>query len=286
VKVSLSGDAGDELFGGYDHYRKAQRLWPVLRRIPEDFRKRLARPLKVLSSICLNLRSAPGMARQALNRLCNLSDVLPASSDRSLHELLMYPNREAAAWVREAGEPPTPFSAPALWEKLPELLHRMMWLDSVSYLPDDILVKVDRAAMSVGLETRIPFLDHRVIEFTWSLPASMKQRRNQGKWLLRRILHHYVPPALVERPKKGFAAPIAEWLRGPLRVWSESLLGETRLRREGFFESDKLRQRWQEHLSGKRDWSLGLWHVLMFQAWLEQQKVVPDPIETAAELAA
>jgi len=198
----------------------------------------------------------------------------------------MYPNREASAWVREASEPATPFSAPDLWEKLPELLHRMLWLDSVSYLPDDILVKVDRAAMSVGLETRIPFLDHRVIEFTWSLPASMKQRRNKGKWLLRKILHQYVPPALVERPKKGFGAPIAEWLRGPLRVWSESLLGETRLRQEGFFESKNLRQRWQEHLSGKRDWSLGLWHVLMFQAWLEQQKIVPDRIEPAAELAA
>ncbi len=286
VKVSLSGDAGDELFGGYDHYRKTQRLWPVLRGIPEDFRKRLARSLRVLSSSCLNLRSVPGVARQALNRLWNLSDVLPASSDRSLHELLMYPNREASAWVREASEAPTPFSAPAIWEKLPELLHRMLWLDSVSYLPDDILVKVDRAAMSVGLETRIPFLDHRVIEFTWSLPASMKQRRNQGKWLLRRILHQYVPQTLVERPKKGFGAPIAEWLRGPLRVWSESLLGETRLRQEGFFESKNLRQRWQEHLSGKRDWSLGLWHVLMFQAWLEQQKVVPDRIVTAAELAA
>jgi len=159
-------------------------------------------------------------------------------------------------------------------------------LDSVSYLPDDILVKVDRAAMSVGLETRIPLLDHRVIEFTWRLPASIIQRRNQGKWLLRRILHQYVPPALVERPKKGFAAPIAEWLCGSLRAWAENLLGETRLRQEGFFEPKQLRQRWQEHLSGRRDWSLGLWHVLMFQAWLDQQKVVPDQMEATSELAA
>jgi asparagine synthase (glutamine-hydrolysing) len=155
----------------------------------------------------------------------------------------------------------------------------MMWLDSVSYLPDDILAKVDRAAMSVGLETRVPMLDHRVVEFTWSLPSSIKQRRNQGKWLLRKILHQYVPPALVERPKRGFAVPIAEWLRGPLRAWAESLLGETRLRQEGFFETEKLRQRWREHLAGKRDWSLALWHALMFQAWLDQQRVERSPTE-------
>jgi len=274
VKVSLSGDAGDELFGGYDHYRKAQRLWPALRRIPEEIRKWLARHLKVLSSADLNLNGAPGAARRVLCRLGNLSDVLSVSSDRVLYQQLMTPNREASSWVREAIEPPTPFSAPVPWDNLPELLHRMMWLDSVSYLPDDILVKVDRAAMSVGLETRIPLLDHRVIEFTWSLPASIKQRRKQGKWLLRRILHQYVPSALVERPKQGFAAPIAEWLCGPLRAWAESLLGETRLRQEGFFEPEKLRQRWREHSSGKRDWSLGLWHVLMFQAWFDQQREI------------
>ena len=286
VKVALSGDAGDELFGGYNRYRRTQRLWPALRRIPENFRKRLARHLKVLSSVDLNLRSAPGAARRVLNRLGNLSDVLPVSSDRSLYQMLMSSNREASDWVREASEPPTPLGTPGPWEKLPELLHKMMWLDSVSYLPDDILVKVDRAAMSVGLETRIPLLDHRVIEFTWSLPVSVKQRRNQGKWLLRRILHQYVPRALVERPKKGFAAPIAQWLCGPLRAWAESLLGETRLSQEGFFEPKKLRQRWREHLSGKRDWSAGLWHVLMFQAWFDPQKsAVLEPTEAAAELA-
>ena len=285
VKVSLSGDAGDELFGGYDHYRKTQRLWSALRRIPEDFRKRLARRLKVLSCAGLNLRGSPGVARRVLNRLWNLSDVLPASSDRSLHQLLMTPNREYSAWVKEAKEPATSFNARAPWENLPQLLYRMMWLDFVSYLPDDILVKVDRAAMAVGLETRIPMLDHRVIEFTWSLPASIKQRRNKGKWLLRRILHRYVPSALVERPKRGFAAPIAEWLRGPLREWAEHLLDETRLRQEGFLEPWALRRRWREHLSRRRDWSPGLWHVLMFQSWLDEQRVVPNQKDTA-ELAA
>src|SRR6202051_690594 len=139
--------------------------------------------------------------------------------------------------------------------------------------------------MSVGLETRIPMLDHRIIEFACRLPASFKQKGNQGKWLLRQIRYQYVPPALVDRPKKGFAAPIAEWLRGPMREWAEHLLGETRLRQEGFFDSRQIRQRWQEHVSKKRDWSPGLWHVLMFQAWLDGQKVVPGQTATVTPFA-
>ena len=286
VKVSLSGDAGDELFGGYDHYRKAQRIWRAIGRIPEPVRKRLACRLKSFSSAGLDREVTSRPVRQILNRLSNLSDILPAPTDRSLYQRLMSPNRDSRVWLRDAMEPQIQFGSRSFWESLPELLQRMTYLDFVSYLPDDILVKVDRAAMSVGLETRIPLLDHRIIEFAYSLPTSFKQRRNQDKWLLRRILDQYVPPALVERPKKGFAAPIAEWLRGPLRDWAEDLLGETRLRQEGFLEPETLRQRWTEHLSGKRDWSAGLWHALMFQAWLDQQKVVPDRIETAAELAA
>jgi len=270
VTVSLSGDGGDELFGGYNRYREAERLWKVIGRIPQSARN-LARHLKSVSRAGLNLRFSPGPVRYLLNRAWNLSDVLSVSTDRSLYQMLMSPNREPGAWLRKTKESEFQHDALPTWERLPELLQRMMCLDLVSYLPDDILVKVDRAAMAVALETRIPLLDHRIIEFAWSLPSSFKQ----GKWLLRQLLYRHVPQSLVDRPKRGFGAPIAEWLRGPLRDWAEDLLGATRLRQEGFLEPRVIREKWQEHLSSKRDWSAALWHVLMFQAWLDQQRAFP-----------
>src|SRR5439155_662341 len=218
-----------------------------------------------------------------LRRLANFAGVLPVPTDRSLYQLLMSPNREPLAWLKYKEEPPTRFDDVSLWKSLPELLHRMMCLDFVSYLPDDILVKVDRAAMSVSLETRIPLLDHRIIEYAWSLPNSLKQRRGCGKRLLRQVLHQYVPPSLVERPKKGFGVPIGQWLRGPLRPWAESLLSGSRLRQEAFFDVKTVRRKWTEHLCGRQDAGAALWHVLMFQDWLEQQRPAqPRPEERTA----
>jgi asparagine synthase (glutamine-hydrolysing) len=181
--------------------------------------------------------------------------------------------KEPELMVLDSIEPSTILTDRKKWAGLPDFTQRMMFLDTVTYLPDDILTKVDRASMGVSLEARVPFLDHRLVEFAWQIPLEMKIRNGQGKWLLRQVLYKYVPQKLIERPKMGFGIPINDWLRGPLRDWAEALLDEKRLREEGFFNPQPIRERWTEHLSGDDDWQYYLWDVLMFQAWLDANVV-------------
>jgi asparagine synthase (glutamine-hydrolysing) len=176
---------------------------------------------------------------------------------------------DPASVILSANEPETILTDRNGWPNLPEFEDQMMYLDSVSYLPDDILAKVDRASMAVSLETRVPLLDHRVVEFAWTLPLRCKIRAGQGKWSLRQVLYRYVPRELVERPKSGFAIPLGAWLRGELRDWADSLLDASRLRQEGYFRPEPVQQKWAEHLSGQREWETQLWSVLMFETWIE-----------------
>jgi asparagine synthase (glutamine-hydrolysing) len=278
VTVSLSGDAGDELFCGYNRYLLASRLWNKLSHVPTGGRRLAARGLTALSPSRWN--ALLGLVQSLLTgslRQVNLGDklhkaagVLASSSVDALYLGLVSHWDDPASVVIGGQEPPTLLTGNAPQLSGLDDLQRMMALDTLTYLSDDILVKVDRAGMGVSLEGRVPFLDHRVVEFAWSLPQSMKLRDGVGKWALRQVLYRYVPKELIERPKMGFGVPIGDWLRGPLRAWAEELLDEVRLRREGFFHSAPIREKWAEHLSGSRNWQYHLWDVLMFQAWLEE----------------
>jgi asparagine synthase (glutamine-hydrolysing) len=278
ITVSLSGDGGDELFGGYTRYFNCQLIWNRLMTIPAPLRRGLA----------FGLRSVPPSQWTALvryvtpflprrlhmtlpgDKLYKLANLLMMAEPETLYHRLLSLWENPTAVVLRSVEPPTPVTDRAQWASVPGLVEQMMYLDTVTYLPDDLLTKVDRASMGVSLEVRTPLLDHRVVEWAWRLPTSMKVRNGEGKWALRQVLNKYVPRRLIERPKMGFGVPIGSWLRGPLRAWAESLIGEQRLRDEGFFDPVPIRERWAGHLSGQRDWQYSLWTVLMFQAWRDE----------------
>jgi len=201
-----------------------------------------------------------------------LSQVLPLEDPYAIYTSLRSHWKQPEEIVFGAKPLPPYVVDPQDWPALPDLTHWLMYMDLVTYLPDDILTKVDRASMGVSLESRVPYLDdHRVVEFAWQLPLSMNVHNGKSKWLLHRMLYRSIPAELFERPKMGFNIPIDRWLRSDLRDWAESLLGEQRLREEGFFEPRIIRERWDEHLKGKYNWQDQLWDILMFQAWLEQQ---------------
>lgn len=279
VTVSLSGDAGDELFCGYNRYALTAQLWQRLAMLPLPLRRVVAWALTRVSPDNLNsLAAFTPLARRWANvgdKLHKGAGVMTASSFEQLYLGMVSNWSNPADMVLGGAEPATLLTG--LQPSFAGLsdVERMMALDALTYLPDDILTKVDRAAMGVSLETRVPFLDHRVVEFAWQLPMQYKLRKENNsyttKWALRQVLYRHVPQALIERPKMGFGVPIDSWLRGPLRPWAENLLSESRLKREGYFDPAPIRQKWAEHISGQRNWQHQLWCVLMFQAWLSEQ---------------
>ncbi|MBV8270175.1 MAG: asparagine synthase (glutamine-hydrolyzing) [Planctomycetaceae bacterium] len=276
VTVSLSGDGGDELFAGYSRYRHIIRLWDRIKRIPMVSRRGIAAVLMAVPPAGWD--RVLGMARPVLarglgvsldgERVHRLADLVARAEGPEDLYLKAVQTRCPDPSVLGATRPRMRITDRMAWTGFADPIHAMMLLDQITYLPDDILVKVDRASMGVSLESRAPFLDHRVVEFAWQLPMAMKVRGGRGKWLLRQVLYRYVPRDLVERPKIGFGVPLGAWLRGPLRDWAESLLEERRLRAEGYFDPAPIRQRWEEQLAGRRDWQRSLWPILMFQAWL------------------
>jgi asparagine synthase (glutamine-hydrolysing) len=275
VTVSLSGDAGDELFGGYNRYFWAQRVWSNLQRVP--------RPLRRLGSNLITARSAEawdgsfGLLNRVLparlrttrsgNKLHRLAGLLGAESPAAIYRSLVSHWENPRELLQSGSEPPSRLEALMAADDPGTFPERMMLWDLLTYLPGDILAKVDRAAMAVSLETRVPMLDHRVIEFAWTLPQHLRIRDGQGKWLLRQVLYKRVPREIMDRPKMGFGVPINAWLRGPLRDWAADLLDERRMREDGFLDPAPVHAKWREHLAGERDWAYWLWDVLMFQAW-------------------
>jgi asparagine synthase (glutamine-hydrolysing) len=283
VTVVLSGDGGDELFAGYPRYAMAERLWKQMNRVPRWMSSSAARGLEFFSAETwqMILARAGGWLPEAIRsrrpaeQVERLSSLLSSTSQDCFYRTLVSHWNHPERVVVGGAEPPTSFTDRNKQARLDRFADRMMFLDLISYLPDDILTKVDRASMSVGLEARVPLLDHRVVEFAWSLPFNLKWRDSQEKWALRQILYKYVPRTLVDRPKMGFGIPVGEWLRGPLRDWGEQLLDPVRLGTDGIFSVAVVRDTWNEHVAGRRNWQYQLWDILMFQAWLEHTRRCP-----------
>ncbi|AHG91041.1 asparagine synthase (glutamine-hydrolyzing) [Gemmatirosa kalamazoonensis] len=280
VTVSLSGDGGDEFFGGYNRYFWSMRLWRRLKHLPVPLRRGVAKGIQAVSpggwdrafdAINATLPASRRM-KIAGDRVHKLAGVLDVGTNEQMYREFLTTWRDPSGLALGAPEHPTVLSDRDRWPSFDDFVSRMMYVDSVSYLPDDIMVKVDRATMGVSLESRAPFLDHRVVEFAWRVPIEYKVRDGQGKWLLRQVLYRHVPRALVDRPKMGFGIPISHWLRDELHDWAADLLSPERLRAQGYLDPDAVQTKWNEHQSGRRNWQYQLWVVLMFEAWLDSAR--------------
>lgn len=273
VTVALSGDGGDELFAGYSRYQLAERLWGGLSLLPRPLRQSIASGIRAISpdrwTRLLSGLTAKFQHAHVGDKLYKLADVLGLPDKSAVYRRLVS-HWEPSSVMPRIEEYKGLLWDPTVSQELPNFRDQMQFLDLVTYLPDDILTKVDRASMAVALEARVPLLDHRVAEFAWRLPSRAKMRHGTSKWLLRQVLYRHVPKELIERPKMGFGIPLGEWLRGPLRDWAESLLDERRLREAGLLDATCVRKAWQEHLSGERNWQYLLWDVLMLEAWRER----------------
>ena len=274
VTVVLSGDAGDELFGGYVRHLQAPKVWKIISLIPKKLRPVLSYLLLLISADLLNKIGNLFPKKFRVNflgdKLHRFADRLSRLKDEDdLYYSLVSEWEDPSKVVLNSKEPENFIKMKSNWPQGLSYEERMMYLDMSTYLPDDILVKVDRASMATSLETRVPFLDHRIVELSQRIPLNQKISGGEGKKILRKILYKYVPRELIERPKQGFGIPLGEWLRGPLKDWAEELLSEERLKEEGFFDVNLVQSRWKEHLSKKRNWEHSLWSVLMFQAWLD-----------------
>lgn len=294
VTVCLSGDGGDEVFSGYGRYALASKLGDTVDRFPSWMRSTLSSGIKGLPAPWwdMALRALPRTSIDGLrggysgHRLHKLAGLLASSDRDQLYRSIRSATDDPSAWVRGGSEPISFFESAKSPLKLEHPIHRMMYEDTVSYLPDDILVKVDRASMAVSLEARAPLLDHRVVELAWKIPVQTLRLDGKGKWPLRQLFGRYLPAQWAERTKQGFGIPVSEWLRGPLREWAEALIDPKRLQAEGFLEPEPITRLWQDHLSGRRDFGAQIWAVTTFQAWKEAWLPHGIPIDAAEAQAA
>ncbi len=281
VTVTLSGDSGDELFAGYNRYLVAERLWKVARRIPNALKNRTVDLLEGISpeSVARFYGSIEGIlprrmkVSQPSEKFYKLARVLrTTSTPHVVYQRIVSIIQKPEEFLASGCEVKTKIDDVSLWHEIDDAILTMIYLDLMTYHPDDILQKIDRAAMNVSLETRVPYLDHKLVEFIMGLPLRMKIHNGSSKWILRKVLYRHVPQQLMDRPKMGFAVPVGDWIRGSMREWAEELIDKKRIEEEGYFNAQRVGEMWEQHLSGKYNRTHELWNILMFQAWFSNQR--------------